>query len=109
MLLSMIVTTTSCAPRHALSAPGMKPHSGPAEATGEDRQRERERERQPERSADDRGAEGPDEELPVGADVEQARTEPERDGQAGEDQGRRGIQGIGDGLRPPRAPSSMAP
>ena len=32
MKLSMIVVTTSCAPVHAFSAPGMKPHAAPSSA-----------------------------------------------------------------------------
>ena len=58
------------------------------------------------RSATD-GADGgrgkrADQELPLGADVEQPGLEPEADGQAAEDQRRGGDQGVGDRVQPCR-------
>ena len=87
MKFSMIVVTTSCAPVHAFSAPGMKPHAAPKRApapmaTGIAIQRRR----SGDRGADRGRPEGAQEELALGADVEEPGLEAEPDRHAAEDE-----------------------
>ena len=91
MKLSMMVLMTSCAPRHALSAPAMAPTSAPPSDAGGERQRHGDDGGQAtrRRAPTMRGGEGADGELPFGADVEEAGAQRERHGQAGEDERRR--------------------
>ena len=91
MELSMIVVTTSCAPVHAFRAPGMKPQTAPASMPGQERrgmaiERRRGRQGRAPTPAAPRRAE---QELALGADVEEAGLEADADGQAAEDERRR--------------------
>ena len=81
MLFSMIVVITSWAPVFAFSTPGMPPQKAPpstparvtrSSASGSGHVGD------PRERADPRGGGGPDEELTLGADVEQAGSERER-------------------------------
>ena len=74
MKLSMIVMITSCAPKRALSTPGIAADDPAAERGRDDAQRQRDQRRQPggQHHADQRGGESARGELTLGADVEQA-------------------------------------
>ena len=107
MLLSMIVTMTSCAPVRALSTPAMPAHSAPPSAGAEDAEQQVQPERQVEREPDEAGEDATEDDLALGADVEQPGAEPDAQAEAGEDQRRRDGERLGQ--RPDRARERLGP
>ena len=99
MLLSMIVVTTSWAPRQAFRAPGMKPQPAPPSAPAASARSIAIGNGIPAMVPTMAAQNPPISSCPLRADVEQPGLEADRHREAGEDQRRRGIEGVRDGLR----------
>ena len=95
MLLSMIVTMTSCAPVRALSTPAMPAHSAPPSAAPMTQSSRCSAEGQVEREPDEPGEDATEDDLALGTDVEQPGAEPDAQAETGEDQGRRDGERLG--------------
>ena len=88
----MIVVMTSCAPVRALSHPASPPHTAPAMHARDKRDNEVQHQRQLPGEPDVAGSHRAENELPLGADVEQAGPKREADREADENQRRRVVQ-----------------
>ena len=105
----MIVVMTSWAPVRAFSTPAMPPHSAPPSRPATERGQQVDARGQVPGEADVAGRQRPEDQLALGADVEQARPERERDAEAGADQRRRAHQRGGERMARPHGAGDQRP